>query len=58
VVKAVTADGFTCTSGGGPDVQNCDRGSDLVTAIGGVAGIHAVFEITALVPFGSRSNNC
>ncbi len=25
VVKAVTADGFTCTSGGGSGVQNCDK---------------------------------
>jgi hypothetical protein len=124
VVNAVTADGFTCTSGGGPHVQNCVRATDLVTAISADDGIHTigiragswtaartlqehifraltgsgepvgdrrplatdwfaageaagarayvdglqlcqtkydsntVFEITALVPFGSRSNNC
>jgi hypothetical protein len=42
VAAAATADGFTCTSGGGPDVQNCDRGSDLVTAISSVDGIHTI----------------
>lgn len=42
VVSAVTADGFACSSGGGPDVQNCKKGSDLVTTIGGADGIHVI----------------
>lgn len=42
VVSAVTADGFTCTSGGGSGVQNCRRGPDLVTAISSVDGIHVI----------------
>lgn len=41
VARAVVADGFTCTSGG-RGVQNCDKGSDLVTAISGADGIHTL----------------
>jgi hypothetical protein len=42
VVNAVTANGFTCTSGGGPHVQNCVRATDLVTAISADDGIHTI----------------